>query len=99
MILGTAGLKQGAHISKQMALALKSRVGLSRSQCRHLQRLLKVIGITQENDHAQRLDKESLLGDHLEAQHAHFKFRNEHDHRMLWGSLFNQHHMFMYNSI
>ena len=76
-ICSKAGVKRGAHISKHLALAMKSHVGLTWNQRRHLQSVLKTIGITQESENKQRDEKRTLLGDHLEAKSIHFEFRED----------------------
>ena len=76
-ICSKAGVKRGAHISKHLALAMKSHVGLTWNQRRRLQSVLKTIGITQESENKQRDEKRTLLGDHLEAKSIHFEFRED----------------------
>ena len=56
-VVEIAGIKQGAHITKELGLALKCRVGLSWAQRDKLQSILKTIGVTQENKNAQRDQK------------------------------------------
>ena len=78
-ICARAGIKRGAHISKHLALAIKCYTGISWNQRRRLQRILKTIGITQENETAQRKEKDSLLNDHLDAKSINFEFKDEND--------------------
>ena len=74
-----AGVKQGAHITKQLGLALKCRVGLSWAQRDKVQSVLSSIGITQENKNAQREEKTRLIGDHLYAKKIQLEFKNDLD--------------------
>ena len=76
-ICARAGVKRGAHISKHLALAIKSHVGLSWNQRRRLQHMLREIGISQENETAQRQVKRSLLGNHIDGKMINFEFRDE----------------------
>ena len=52
-------------------------MGISWNQRRRLQRIFWQIGITKENETAQRKEKSALLGDYMEAKEVHFEFHDE----------------------
>ena len=77
LICDKAGIKQKAHLSTKLGLAMKSYVGLTYRQQRRMRHIIKTVGVTQANENEQRKEKKILIGDHLQVTMTDFKFKDD----------------------